>query len=208
MGKWFICLVFGAAAVAAYGTPIVIQPGPEGEDTYIKINDTTPHGDDVVLEVRRGIDAGGLLTARTFIRFDVSAYSGKIVDRAELRLWSVYGDEPLNPIVLQEVTNSWDESTLIWDNKPEIDDPKYYMTDAAGYYYFDISTVVYNWVTLGMPNYGMCIKFEDESGTNDGIVFHSGDNTEYPDERPALCLWLPELSVEPASVGAVKASFR
>jgi hypothetical protein len=34
----FVIMVFVAAAFA---TPVVVQPGPEGKDTYIKINDTT-----------------------------------------------------------------------------------------------------------------------------------------------------------------------
>ena len=202
----FVIAVFVAAAFA---TPVITQPGPEGKDTYVKINDTTPKGDDPELHVKRGIGASGLLTCRAFIEFDLSAYSGIDVTKAELRLWSVYRNSPLNPIVGKEVSNSWNEDTLIWDNKPPLyGENEYNMINAGDYYYIDITDPVYKWVTMGLPNYGMCIKFADESIPNDGIVFHSSDNTEYPDKRPALLIWSPDLAVEPASFGSVKASFR
>jgi hypothetical protein len=207
VGKLVIYVIV-AVVTGAFATPLTIQPGPEGKDTYIEINDTTPHGDNFDLKVRRGIDAGGLLTCRTFIEFDLSAYSGVTVTQAELRFWSVYGSEPLNPIVGKQVSNSWDEATLIWDNRPGFGGGSFYMAEAGDYYYMDITDLVYQWVTLGIPNYGLCIKFEDESVPNDGIVFYSGDNTDYPEKRPALLIWSPQLAVEPASFGAVKAAFR
>jgi hypothetical protein len=192
----------------AFGTPVVIQPGPEGADTYAEYNETVPHGDDPVLRVRRGQDEGGFITCRTYIRFDLSEYSGITITRAELRFWSVYGGESSNPIVAREVSNVWNEATLIWANQPMFGGPKYYLNDEGDYCYADITPIVYNWVTLGTPNNGTVVKFEDEAVPNDGIVFYSGDNADYPDKRPALLIWSPQLGVEPTSFGAVKAAFK
>jgi hypothetical protein len=209
MGGRLVIIVIVVFATLAYATPVVLQPGPEGIDTYIKINDDTPKGDDVELRVQRGIGGGGLLTCRTFIEFDVSAYSGIEVTKAELHLWSVYPDTLENPIVAKQVGTSWNEATLIWDNKPPLSGgEEFYLVDAGDYYYIDITNFAYQWITLGIPNNGVCIKFADESVPNDGIVFHSSDNTEYPDKRPALLIWSPDTAVEPASFGSVKASFR
>ncbi|UCE27471.1 MAG: DNRLRE domain-containing protein [Candidatus Coatesbacteria bacterium] len=199
-----ICMII---ASAAYATPVVIQPGPDGKDTYIKINDDTPKGDDVELHVKRGIGGTGLLTCRTFIEFDVSAYSGIDVAKAEIHLWSVYPDTLENAIVAKQVGSSWNEGTLIWDNRPGFSGGDYEMVEAEDYYYIDVTNLAYQWITLGIPNNGVCIKFKDESVPNDGIVFHSSDNTEYPDKRPALLIWSPDLAVEPTSFGAVKATF-
>jgi|GEM_PF-2537823 len=208
MGGRLVIIFIVAVATIAYATPVVIQPGPDGKDSYIKINDTTPKGDDVELRVQRGIGGSGLLTCRTFVEFDVSAYSGIDVTKAELRLWSVYPDSLVNPIVAKQVGNAWNEATLIWDNRPGFSGDSYYLTEAGDYYYIDITNFAYQWITLGIPNNGVCIKFEDESVPNDGMVFHSSDNTEYPDKRPALLIWSPDTAVEPASFGSVKASFR
>lgn len=202
----FVITVFVAAAFA---TPVVIQPGPEGKDTYVKINDSTPKGDDVELHVKRGIGASGILTCRTLIEFDVTAYSGIDVTKAEIHLWSVYPDTIENPIKGYQISTAWDESTLIWDDDDfAFGGDGYATVDAGDYYYLDITDIAYQWITMGIPNYGVCIKFKDESIPNDGIVFHSSDNTEYPDKRPALLIWSPDLAVEPASFGSVKASFR
>lgn len=208
MGGRLVIIVIVTVATLAYATPVVIQPGPEGKDSYIKINDTTPKGDDVELRVQRGIGGSGLLTCRTFIEFDVSAYSGIEVTKAEIHLWSVYPDTIENTIKGFQVSGAWDESTVIWANKPGFGGPGSDLVDAGDYYYIDITNFAYQWITLGVPNNGVCIKFADESVPNDGIVFHSSDSTEYPDKRPALLIWSPDTAVEPASFGSLKASFR
>jgi hypothetical protein len=209
MGGRLVIIIIAVVATLAYATPVVVQPGPEGTDTYIKINDTTPKGDDPELHVKRGIGGSGLLTCRTFIEFDISAYSGIDVTKAEIHLWSVYRNSPLNPVIAKGVSTSWNEDTLIWDNKPPLyGTDEFNMVNGGDYYYIDITELAYQWITMGIPNNGVCIKFADESVPNDGIVFHSGDNTEYPDKRPALLIWSPDLAVEPASFGSLKAAFR
>ena len=205
--RLFIVLL-AVLIIDAAGTPLILQPGPEGKDTYVKIDDSTPHGDADVLEVRKGIGARGVITSRTFIEFDLSAYSGITVNKAELRLWSVYRGGRLATVALCRVSNVWNESTLIWEDNIPFGGPEEYLSQTGGYYYFDVTSMVSDWITLGVPNYGTVVKFEDESGPNDGIVVHSSDNTDYPGKRPALLIWSPDLAVEPGSLGAVKALFR
>jgi hypothetical protein len=207
MVKKALVISLGLLATGAFSTPVVVQPGPEGTDTYAEYNGTVPHGDDTVLRVRRGQDETGFITCRTYIRFDLSEYSGITITRAELRFWSVYGGESSHPIVVREVSNAWDEANLIWANQPAFGGPKYYLNEEGDYYKADITPIVYNWVTLGTPNNGTVVKFEDEAVPNDGIVFYSGDDTEYPDKRPALLICSPQLGIEPVSMGAIKAVF-
>jgi hypothetical protein len=207
MAKKAFVISLGLLATGAFSTPVVVQPGPEGADTYAEYNGTVPHGNDPVLRVRRGADASGFITSRTYIRFDLSEYSGITITRAELRFWSVYGGESSYAIVVEQVSNAWDEANLIWANQPVFGEPKYYLDDEGDYYDADITPIVYNWVTLGTPNNGTVVKFEDEAVPNDGVVFYSGDSTDYPDKRPALLIWSPQLGIEPVSFGAVKAAF-
>jgi hypothetical protein len=186
------------------------QPGPEGKDTYVYIQTSNPKGGEDYLYVSRGTDAEGLLVKRTYVEFDLSdpKYSGITVDLAELRLWSPYEDEPSEEIGVYQVSNSWNEATLVFENQPIFDThPADTLKSAGDYYYFEVTNLVQYWVS-GIPNYGLVIKYTDESVPNDGFVAYSGDFGEDPAKRPMLIIWSEDLSVEPSSFGAIKSLFR
>lgn len=208
MRTLFCLFIIATLPAAAFGA--IEQPGPEGKDTFVDIQEPVPHGDDGHLYMSRGIGDGGLIIKRAFVEFDLTdpKYSGITVDLAELRLWSPYQDDPSEEIGVFQVSNTWNESTLIFDNQPIFDtQPDDTLKDAGDYYYFVVTDLVQYWVS-GVPNYGVVIKYTDESIPNDGFVAYSGDYAEEPNKRPMLIIWSDDLSIEPASFGAVKTLFR
>jgi hypothetical protein len=204
----FCSFIIATLPAVAFAT--IEQPGPDGKDTFVDIQEPVTHGDDVHLYMSRGIGDGGLIIKRAFVEFDLTdpKYSGITVDLAELRLWSPYQDDPAEEIGVYQVSNTWNESTLIFDNQPvfhtQADDT---LKNAGDYYYFVVTDLVQYWVS-GVPNYGVVIKYTDESIPNDGFVAYSGDYSEEPNKRPMLIIWSEDLSVEPASFGVLKSLFR
>ncbi len=103
----------------------------------------------------------------------------------------------------------WDEATVIWNNRPAWGSYAHdtIITDySTGWWSFDITNLVQDWLDEVYPNYGVSITHPG-GGCSPSRVCAS----EYSPVDPALCPKLTivytETGVEEASWGQIKAEF-
>ncbi len=144
------------------GTRTSVTAYTSGQDTYIAEGDSsTNYGSSSVLQA--GEKSGAEDHALVQISLSsVPAYS--TIHAAYLRL---YAPEPTAAFYPQTyyyypIKVSWSENSITWWNMPLIymdtsyDLPKV-IRSRAGYYSFDITTIVQKWVNNEMPNYGITL---------------------------------------------------
>lgn len=106
---------------------LILQPGPEGKDSFLDDWYTEPHGDYPNLFALAGTSNGIPCLMRSIMEFDVSTIpEGAVLLDARLSLYFAnnpsvphyqYGD---NVALLQRVIEPWDEATVNWFNQPEV----------------------------------------------------------------------------------------
>jgi PKD repeat protein len=104
---------------------IVLQPGPEGKDSFLDDWYTTPHGDYPNMFAAAGTSNGIPVLMRSVCEFDLSQIPpGSYVLEAKLSFY--FANNPsvphyhygLNTALLQRITEPWDEATVTWFNQP------------------------------------------------------------------------------------------
>ena len=189
------------APLGVFGNTVVIGPGPEiGQDTYV--SQTYPDENYGDLE---WMSAG--TTVFAFLRFtQLDEYIGYEITSANLGLRVTFAS-PLTRYFCR-VLGPWDEDTLTWDNQPEHSHTEYvyyYIEEDPDWTWItiDVTWMVRKWLDEEWENFGWCIKDFAK------LVCFATSNIDITGVKPALFLDgdLPELGVQPTSLGKIKSLF-
>ena len=164
---------------------ILFQPGPEGKDAHITLaydQGNLNFGDDSYL-TRNWADNGA---DNGLIEFDLSSLAGSDIISATLSLYHLFNDANGATVALWKNSASWVESTVTWNNSPAYDPtPVSELTindsNAGVWRNWDVTSIVDDWITGTVSNYGLRIGRTDQPNT--GFHFASsdwGDPSFYP----------------------------
>jgi hypothetical protein len=181
---------------------ITIQPGIiDGKDA--SVDDTWPNtnwGDTSTL-LYIG-NATFLRIYRSYLQFDLSSVplNAVILDADLVLYYGFSGVISSLPIGLYEVTESWEENAITWNNQPanstEVEDIQNIPTSPIDdFVSWDVSDLVKGWYDGIITNYGMALRDTDEASVDGHVGFRS---SEYlvEIERPKLIIdyYLPSIS--------------
>jgi len=103
----------------------------------------------------------------------------------------------------------WDEATVIWNNRPSWGTTAYdtIVTDHnIGWWTFDVTPLVRDWLDGVYPNYGVCITHPG-GGCSPPRVCASEYAQVDPELCPKLTIVYTETAVREVSWGVIKADF-
>ncbi|UXP33882.1 DNRLRE domain-containing protein [Reichenbachiella agarivorans] len=164
------------------------------DDAYVKggANSSTNYGSASILEIKQGSIAN--YYRKSYVKFDLSSLT--TADSAVVRLYT--NSSGSVPIVVYKTSNSWDESTVTWDNAPALGTA--IATTVIGstnqYYDWDVSAYI-------QDNLGSTISFAfyDASASNTTVEFSSKEGAN----APKLIVYCSP-PVDPTSLTATVAS--
>jgi hypothetical protein len=143
------------------------------------------------------------------IQFDLSSYSGVIVESAYLRLYvfSQSGTFPPTDIFIARLSGSWDEMAATWNNCPATDNWFYIGGPGSvdSWWVIDVSGYVDGWVSGTHDNYGFLLGTDDSNEDYFDVYSREYSDTGY---RPQLELNYHNVSVQPTSLGTLKAIYK
>lgn len=104
---------------------------------------------------------------RYYVKTDLTSYSSDMrVVKALFQFFCLKNDNTSGgDISVYQVLGLWNEMEIDWSNQPAISDiqaAKAQADDAYSWITFDITDLVQQWVDKAIPNYGICLKIEDE----------------------------------------------
>ncbi|MBN0048906.1 DNRLRE domain-containing protein [Streptomyces actuosus] len=156
--------------------PVTIDPtdslmGPV-TDTWVQYDNylTSQRGS---TELKAGTYDGSH-KARSFLKFNVSKYTGKHILDAKLRLYSYYSSTCSTSgagVEVRRITTDWDPSAITWSAQPSttssgavvVKDAKGYNSSCpAGYSTWDVDGIAQAWAA-GQANYGLRMAAVSES---------------------------------------------
>ncbi|MGX1887646.1 DNRLRE domain-containing protein [Streptomyces sp. NPDC055287] len=182
--------------------PLTIDPTTTlaaSTDTWVATN--YPDSQRGSTELKAGTYDAGTTKARSYVKFDVSKYTGKHVLSAELRLhshWSSTCATTGSGVEARRITGNWDPSGVTWGAQPAttatgaaVAKSAYGYSSAcpANFMRWDVSNAAQAWAD-GQPNYGFQIKAVDENDSLSWRRFRSAnyvDGSQGPTE-PALSI--------------------
>lgn len=204
---YILALALLVVLASATADELVLQPGPEGKDTIVISSHPNDNYD------------GGALTfgnwamgdRETLIEWDISGLpAGAVITDAMMEMYCSYAsDASTTDVFLHMCTDSWDESTVTWNTKPEATNEDKITADwpESDYWYaVDVTTFVDNWYTEAWDNYGMLVR-ADVPDDDIYAKFYSSDDEDHEQLRPKLTITYMMTGVEGTSLGRVKAVF-
>ncbi len=178
------------ALISAPTQTITLQPGAaDGKDAYVYENTPTNNYN------TWGLDIGtitGPKIYRSYLQFDLSSVpSTAVIVDAKLGLY--YSWSWLTTwfyIGLYEVTDSWGEDTITWNNQPassSVEETIIYVpvSPTSGFKYWYIGDLVKAWYDGSISNYGMVLRDNNESSVQGSASFSSSDHLNIS-EHPIL----------------------
>ena len=195
---------------------IVLQPGPvEGKDIVIAgIDPDVNYGAYERLVVNESIGSGDY-RARSLIQFDLSGTPAETMILSATCALYFYDSDPLDrehTVGAYRIVEDWTESGATWNNASDIYDPSYCYDIALvaganyGWYSWDVTQLVQEWVNGTYPNHGMMFKCIDGNSVTQG--FHSSD-APAGNLRPKLTItYVPVSDVAMPAVSNVHAEQR
>lgn len=187
-------VVFVSINLLAQTTIITIRPGAEGKNSILEsINPTLNRADHPNFSTTAWTVSLSTAKIRSLIEFDLSAIpAGANIVEAKLNLYYVplgstqhSNTSGSNESYLQRVTQSWNKSTVTWNNQPtttnsnEVALPNS-ISPTQDYLGVDVSQLVRDMIQFG--NYGFMLKLATEQYYRN-LTFASGDyadNTKHP----------------------------
>jgi hypothetical protein len=164
-------------------------------DAYVK--GSTPDvnfGAAIDLQVKRTLNPGTGKGRQAYLRFDTSSVTGNVT-RAVLRVYgnlnATIGANNNLPCAVFPVSAAWDETTLVWNNKPAPNVPnelaRVVVTDTtARWYEFDITSFINAERAAGRSLTGVLLRNMEEGEPGDYFtVFNSREATQ---NRPQLVI--------------------
>jgi hypothetical protein len=126
---------------------------------------------------------------RSLVRFDLSDLpAGAAVSQATLYLRLTNSCDPGGPrtytVTVYSAAEDWSEASVTWNNQPEWGrayDSVAIPSRTWGYYAFDVTGLVREWVDGSTPNLGLMVRGPEDSGDDSGLlefVTHEWPGTE------------------------------
>ncbi|RLG81320.1 MAG: hypothetical protein DRO09_02110, partial [Thermoprotei archaeon] len=175
-----------ASAMSANDPSTTISPPTD--DSYVSEyspDDNYGSNNELSIQDRDGV------TNRVFIRFDLSSLPSEatiLLANVRLYYYSYYQDNPSGKQTdIHRVLESWDESTITWNNQPSYASVATSSTDmpsSYGWVEWNVTDDVQGMVDGTYDNYGWCIKFHTE-GLSSGYsqaLFYSKEYDGYDPE--------------------------
>lgn len=195
---------------------LVLQPGNNrGQDAWIEYSPDNPdyatHNSGPIdqFKILAWTDGGVVILSRTLIRFtelqripsSSTIISAKIfltgLDKGSLNLPqgnSYYPGSPYNQFgpndgIVQQITSSWDESSVTWNTMPSVSDAGKTVIQASQKQWkdrsaIDVTDIVKGFVQDPSSNYGFMLSLANET------IYHSqgfySSESSSPDKRPKL----------------------
>ncbi|MER7901435.1 DNRLRE domain-containing protein [Streptomyces sp. NPDC096046] len=195
--------------------PVVIDPtntlaGPT-TDTWIQY-DAYPTSQRGSTELKAGT-YDGVQKARSFLKFNVSQYTGKKIVDTDLRLYSYYSSTCSTSgsgVQARRVTSDWDPSAISWSAQPSTTTTGavtstaakgYSSSCPAGLVSWDVDAIVQAWAD-GSPNYGVRLAAVDETDVLTWRRYRSAnyvDGSHNPDVEPSLTVTYNSYPAKPTS---------
>ena len=173
---------------------MTLQPGPgNGKDAYVFDNQPTWNYNLEYLYV--GISSIGI-TWRSYLQFDLSSLPpAAVILHARLGLYhfSTYSIVLSSlPMGLYEVTGSWGEDTVTWNNQPAnsssaIDIQNIPASPTNDFVYWQIDDLVRGWYDGSIDNYGILLRRTYENSNSGYVEFWSSDYGT-GNQRPKLVI--------------------
>ncbi len=174
---------------------LTLQPGPEGKDAnvfYYRYPDGQEYfkgePNEELLEVVYDDFSGAVKKEALFEFEDVSKIPpSSLIKSAKFKVYgwgTVNYSNEIPTISLVKLENSWEESNVKWDTKPEeslILKKELIYKGSIQWYEFDVTSLVQSWVN-GEKNYGIGLTTEQNSFYG---KIYSGDNKD-SSKRPIL----------------------
>lgn len=173
---------------------ITIQPGPaEGKDSMVLSEyPDNNYGNSSGLQIG---NLEGYLIYRTYLQFDISTLpAGAVIVNVDLKIyqWNTVGSLDTFMVNLHQITQSWQENAITWNNQPnylpvpEIVSVTAYTAYTGAWLSWDISTLMQKWLDGSITNYGVVMKDTDEGLVDTFIPCWSSEYTTDPTLRPKL----------------------
>lgn len=192
--------------------PVVVDPywtTAADADTYVQSNSSTPKGADP--ELRAGTYDAGTTKARSFVRFNTGALTGKHITSAEVRLWNhhSYSCQAATTTVTA-VNAAWDPKTLVWSNQPAVNTALsgsngtslgYSSACEGGWVKFPATTIAQHWADNPTKNFGVRVAAGSETSNLGWKRYWSTDYTGYTYARPYLLVTYNSYPNTPSIVG-------
>ncbi|MEU8194597.1 DNRLRE domain-containing protein [Microbispora amethystogenes] len=156
---------------------------------------------------------------RTYLQFDTSQLTGKTILDAKLELYNSTSDGcgvPGQSLIVQRVTEAWDQNDLTWDTQPSVTlSGEATATDPS-----DCETVDVTWTwpikaiaeqwAAGAANHGLSLRaaIEDDDGEPYDRAFHSSERTGASVKPPRLTVTLLESSSFSQNTRSLGSSFQ
>lgn len=129
---------------------------------------TTNFGTSIVMRVASSVFLGN---DRSFIQFNTPFHDVRAIANASLffRIPSCVNiPDPLRYYHIQEVSASWSETVLTWDNQPSVRvsplaNVTINMSAVEAYYYVNVTSHVRDWFSGNFTNFGIRIVDSEES---------------------------------------------
>ena len=177
-----------SAVMTSVNADIITEEIVASEDANInQINSGVNYGSETLIRVELNQDEG-------FIFFDLSTIIDKNYTSAMLGIY--VGESTLTHLNVYPVAQAWSEEIITWDLAPVVNTSisvTKTLPVRGGYHYINVTSIVSNWTTGIIPNYGFNLK----SSLN-FIAFYS---KEYSDEsrHPILTFEIIEPSQNTSS---------
>ena len=174
-------------------TTIIFQPnGSQGKDAFIesRLNNNN-YGNHIDFPAMSWTNRGTPVDARGLIDFDLSNIpNGATINSASLSLYSYNSpanganstQDGSNRSVLTRITNSWDESTVTWNNQPKTTTQNQVFLPAStnsiqDYLNIDVTNLVQDMIINSNSSYGFLLKLVTEQYYRK-MIFASSDNAD------------------------------
>ena len=193
----FILVIFASIAIADQAT---LNP-TDDSDAWQDMPDTNRGSE-------QNFQVGCISTEQwrnSLIKFDLSPYSGVIINNATIRLmvFASWGDFPTDEIYIARNNADWDELSVTWNNKPGFAafTPITAPSILFEWWEIDVTGWVQDIVDGTDPNYGFQI-FQDDTDYA-GFSMRTKEGTIDPE----LVLDYVPASLESATFGRIKSLF-
>jgi hypothetical protein len=162
---------------------LTIQPdATAGKDALVSDDDpSTNYGTYNGLHAGSA-DWGGIAFYRSYLQFSLDSLpEDAVIVSAKVGLW-FWGtlDSVVAPIGIYNVTGSWSETGITWNNQPASTTTPEYTSSlpamgTANFVYWYISNLAKGWWDGSLTNYGVMLKDTDESTVETWKYFLSSD---------------------------------
>ncbi|MFF3381316.1 DNRLRE domain-containing protein [Streptomyces sp. NPDC002680] len=156
-------------------------------DTWIQTPDY-PDSQVSSQELKSGTYDGGADLARSYLKFDVSKFTGKHITDTNFALYSYYSSTCATTgagTTVRRITSSWSSTSLTWGTRPSSSGtgavnnlvPRGYSSACpAAWSNWDIDTIVQAWAD-GATNYGLMVYGTSETDSTTWRRFRSANYT-------------------------------